>query len=83
MLSLDPEFSISEPLHAMNHRTSGVLYYFEFLPQQLLPQPKVYIPVEHYGKNDLEIAKGLSAWLIQHNNALYGGSYVKALKEIL
>lgn len=83
VLSLDPEFSISEPLHTMNHRTAGVLYYFEFLPQQRLPQPKVYIPVKHYGKNDFEIANGLSAWLVQRKKALYGSSYVQALKEIL
>lgn len=83
VLGLDPEFSISDPLHAKNHRTAGVLYYFEFLPQQRLPQPKVYIPVKHYGGNDLEIAKGLSAWLNERNKGLYGGSYVQALKEIL
>lgn len=82
VLSLDQNVSTSEPLHSINHRTAGVLYYFELRPRRLYPKPKVYIPVKHYGKNDLEVANGLSTYLQSRGKRLHDEGYRDSLQRL-
>lgn len=82
VLSLDPTISSSEPLHLNKRRTAGVLYYFELQPSRSYPKPKVYIPVKHYGKNDLEVANGLSTYLKSKGKRLNDMDYRDALQRL-
>ncbi|KAF5871401.1 putative dimethylallyl tryptophan synthase protein [Botrytis fragariae] len=44
------------------HITSGILYHFEVRPSSFKVTAKVYLPVKHYAKDDLFIAKGLQTF---------------------
>ncbi|KAM0552433.1 hypothetical protein ACHAPJ_007994 [Fusarium lateritium] len=46
-----------------DHRTAGILYNIEFRVGHILPKMKVYIPVRHYAKNDLQIVEALKSFL--------------------
>ena len=83
VLGLPADFDTTVPLPSRGHRTAGILYYFEFKPGEGLPSVKVYIPVKHYGINDLEVAKGLSKFLDARGNRLADGGYIEAMQEIL
>jgi DMATS type aromatic prenyltransferase len=82
VLSLDASVPSSEPLHPKQHRTAGILYYYEFKPGSSLIKAKVYIPVRHYGINDREIASGLSGFLKAKGMHLHGVDYADALQQI-
>ncbi|KAF7888930.1 hypothetical protein EAF00_009230 [Botryotinia globosa] len=45
-----------------SHITSGILYYFEVRPGGSKVTTKVYLPVKHYAKDDLSVAKGLQSF---------------------
>ena len=59
VLSQGQDFSTAEDLRHNNHRTAGILYYFDTKQGKTPPGVKVYLPVRHYGQNDLAIAEGL------------------------
>lgn len=82
VLSLDQSISTSQPLHQNDHRTAGVLYYFELRPGRSYPEPKVYIPVKHYGKNDFEVANGLSTYLKAKGKGLVGDDYRDGVQRL-
>ncbi|KAG7006649.1 4-O-dimethylallyl-L-tyrosine synthase [Physcia stellaris] len=82
VLGLPADFDPSAPLPHSQHRTAGILYYFEFKPGAKLPSVKVYIPVKHYGINDLEVAKGLSKFLAGRGNRFADCGYVEAMQQI-
>ncbi|KAF4953934.1 hypothetical protein FSARC_12290 [Fusarium sarcochroum] len=46
-----------------DHRTAGILYNIEFRADNALPKVKVYIPVRHYAKSDLQIIGALKGFL--------------------
>lgn len=81
VLGLDHGFSTSAPLKPRGHRTAGILYYFELKPGSALPSVKLYIPVKHYGVNDLEVAKGLSGFLEARGNGFIDADYLTALQQ--
>ena len=83
VLGLPADFDTSAPLPHNPHRTAGILYYFEFKPGAKLPTVKIYIPVKHYGINDLEVAKGLSKFLDRRGNRFADCGYVEAMQQIL
>ncbi|KAG6324390.1 hypothetical protein E4U22_002134 [Claviceps purpurea] len=73
----------SKPLRSKEHRTGGLLYYFELRPGAALPTSKVYLPVRHYGKTDDQIARGLSSYLSKRGQCLEGGlSYYEGVRRI-
>ena len=41
----------------------GVLFHFDIRPGTPSPEPKIYIPVRHYGRNDRDILNGLVGYL--------------------
>lgn len=82
VFSLDLSVATSDPLHPNHHRTAGILYCFALTPGRQSPKSKVYIPVKHYGKNDLEVARGLSKYLTSRNKRLHGLDYVEAVQNL-
>ncbi|KAF4633879.1 hypothetical protein G7Y89_g4249 [Cudoniella acicularis] len=72
VLSLSPDTLISEPLRSVQHRTAGILYYYELKPESSSIKSKLYIPVRHYGVSDGKIATGLSSFLESKNMRLQG-----------
>ena len=63
------------------HRTAGTLYYYDIRPGQLVPTPRLYIPVRHYGRNDAVIAEGLLAYLKTRKQDEMTGRYLKVLQS--
>ena len=62
------------------HRTAGILYYYDIMPGRLLPIPRLYIPVRHYGQSDTAIAEGLVRYLKARGQDEITGRYLKALQ---
>ena len=71
--------SASEDLEHVSHRTAGILYNFEIQHGKQELVPKVYIPVRHYGKNDLAVMQGLRSWLQMKKMDWAGEAYTNAL----
>ncbi|MCJ1250607.1 hypothetical protein MMC30_007835 [Trapelia coarctata] len=82
VLSQEQEFSTAADLRQKDHRTAGILYYFDIKQGRALPGVKVYIPVRHYGQNDLAIAKGLSIYLKSRGQGSLACKYLEALESI-
>ncbi|KAI9878484.1 MAG: hypothetical protein M1830_000770 [Pleopsidium flavum] len=82
VLSQGQDFSAAEDLQPRAHRTAGILYYFDMKQGKALPGVKVYIPVRHYGQNDLAIAEGLRVYLKSRGQDPLACKYMKALKSI-
>lgn len=82
VLSQGQEFSTAEHLQQKDHRTAGILYYFDIKQGKAFPGVKVYIPVRHYGQNDLAIAEGLSVYLKSRGQGPLACKYIEALKSI-
>ena len=72
--------SADEELPHKAHRTAGILYYYEIKPDQLMPTPRVYIPVRHYGQNDTAISKGLVQYFKTRGQDETSDRYLKAIQ---
>ncbi|KAF5541977.1 aromatic prenyltransferase [Fusarium mexicanum] len=79
-LDLDQDISDDGDLPSIDHETSGMLFYFDIKPSSHLPDVKGYIPVRHYGRNDLAIAHGLIGFLEKRDRAKYKEQYLEMLK---
>lgn len=64
------------------HRTAGVLYYYDVRPDELVPTPRLYIPVRHYGRSDAAIAEGLVRYLKTRGQDETTGRYLEALRTV-
>lgn len=82
VLGLEQDHATSENLKSKLHETSGVLYNFDIKAGNAAPETKVYIPVRHYGKNDLAIARGLVAYLKSQGRDQYASGYLRALEGL-
>lgn len=82
LLMLDYNVPTSEPLRHNDHRTAGILYYFELRIGHPFPKPKLYIPVKHYGMNDFEVARGLSTYLTSKGKQLIGDDYCNNVQRL-
>lgn len=51
------------------HDTSGMLYYFEVRPRSGRITTKIYLPVKHYGLNDLAVAHGLQTFIRERESS--------------
>lgn len=72
-----------ETVPVVTHKTAGMLYYMELKFGSATPKPKVYIPVKHYGKNDLAVARGLSTFLEENDKGFADGStYVEGIQHL-
>ena len=78
----EEELSPSNPSSA-GHRTGGLLFNFELKPGNPYPVPKLYIPVRHYARSDIDVAKGLATFFRRQGWYKYADSYVKNVQDIL
>lgn len=69
-------------LREIDHRTAGLLYYFDLKQGRKLPGVKVYLPVRHYGADDLSVFKGLAAYLRMRQRDCFTDNYLEALRQI-
>lgn len=82
VLGLEADFDEAAELPGKNHRTAGILYYFEIRPGRSRPTTKVYIPVRHYGENDLDIARGVVAFRSTQGQYSHQNEYLEALNIV-
>ncbi|KAF9241491.1 hypothetical protein DTO027I6_9085 [Penicillium roqueforti] len=83
VFDLNPaEYLDDQPLSEKEHRTGGILYYFELKRGAKIPKSKAYLPVRHYAKNDEQIARGLSEYLARRGRTLATGSYYDGVKKL-
>ena len=83
LLALNENLPLDSQLPETRHRTAGILYYLEFRPGSHEIKSKVYIPVRHYARDDLQVAIGLQNFLKGQNMGLGGDeSYIDAMQEI-
>ena len=75
-------FSAHDELPAKDHRTAGILYYFDIKQGKAYPGVKVYLPVRHYGLNDFAIAEGLRAFLKRRGHGVLASKYLQALQRM-
>lgn len=61
---------------------SGYIYYFDIAPGMSIPDIKFYIPIRYYGKDDLQIADGLTRWMNAHGRGKYTKNYMRVLNSI-
>ena len=73
----------SQQLSPVEHDTAGMLYYVEVRPSSSRKTVKVYLPVKHYGKNDLHTARSLAEFIKARNasQSRFADSYLCALSE--
>ncbi|CAG8369869.1 unnamed protein product [Penicillium salamii] len=82
VFGLSEQQSDQTPLPKNDHRTGGILYYFEFKSGISLPKTKVYLPARHYAQDDGQIARGLSQYLDRRGKRLASGSYVEGVQSL-
>ena len=80
VLALPEGFSSSEELRQRDHRTAGILYYFDIKQGCASPGVKVYIPVRHYGKTDMAVAEGIASYAESRGQGQPASRYLEALK---
>lgn len=61
---------------------SGFGYYFDIAPGSELPAIKLYLPMHHYGKDDLTLAKGITGWMKANGRGQYCDRYMTMLERI-
>lgn len=83
VFSLGSDYMENQELQSKNHRTAGILYYFDIKQGKALPSVKIYLPVRHYGRDDLTIADGLKKYLDSHRRDGDAGRFLKALHGIV
>jgi DMATS type aromatic prenyltransferase len=59
-----------------------VVYYFDIAPKSDLPDVKLYIPVNRYGRSDSDVAAGLASWLHSEGRGQYVDGLLRALKDV-
>ena len=82
VFGLEDGFSLDENLASKEHETAGVLYNFDIRPGVSSPEPKVYLPVRHYGRSDQHIARGLSEFLRQYGGQRFVANYLTMLEKV-
>lgn len=93
VVSLDKDFPSSQELPApasaaVDHFAdlhilgSGYLYYFDIAPGSSMPNIKFYVPIRHYGENDLKIAQGLINFMESRGRGQYVKNYMRILESL-
>ncbi|KAK1751940.1 tryptophan dimethylallyltransferase-domain-containing protein [Echria macrotheca] len=57
-------------------------YYFDVAPRQKLPGVKWNLPVRHYDRDDLSVAKALTAWMEKQGHGAWCDRYMKLLERL-
>lgn len=57
-------------------------YYFDVAPGQALPSVKWNLPVRHFNRDDLTVAKALTAWMEKQGRGAYCKRYMALLERL-
>ena len=79
LLGLDEADPMEEDLPFNDHMTAGMMYNYDIKAGNALPEPKLYINTRHYGRNDLDILQGLTAFMERHGRADFTSNYRRAV----
>ena len=79
VLGLDEAFLTSEDLPFKNHLTAGMMYNYNIKAGNALPEVKLYINTRHYGRNDLDIAQGLTVFMQEYGRGDFTPNYRRAV----
>ena len=60
VFEFEDNFALDENLDSKHHQTAGILYNFDVGPEISSSEPKIYLPVRHYGCSDLHIAQAIA-----------------------
>jgi DMATS type aromatic prenyltransferase len=60
----------------------GNVYFFDVAPGKALPEIKFYTPLRNYGRDDLALARGLTAWMEAHGRGSYCNRYLRMLESL-
>jgi len=82
VLNLPADYPEDKDLPFVKHRTTGTCFNFEIRPNDPDVQPKVYIPVRHYAKSDLDISRSLAVFFEGQGWSELAGSYVKDFSSV-
>lgn len=82
VFGLEDGFSPDRDLASKKHETAGVLYNFDIRPGVSSPEPKIYLPVRHYGRSDQHIAQGIAQFLRRHGRQQFVTNYMKMLEDL-
>ena len=83
ILACPADSTSTEQLPQVDHPTAGILYNFEIRPGMADAEPKLYIPVKHYGTNDSTIAEGLVGWLREKGRGEWCTAYLSMLEGLV
>lgn len=61
---------------------SGYLYYFDVAPGSSVPDIKFYIPIRRYGRDDLQIARGIMQWMEARGRGRFNDNYMRILQSL-
>ncbi|KAL9598936.1 MAG: hypothetical protein Q9179_003737 [Wetmoreana sp. 5 TL-2023] len=81
LFGLDLSLGLSSELPTNEHRTAGILYYFDINQRSSMPVPKVYLPVRHYGSNDGEIAERIAGFMSDRGQRRAAEAYLATLRR--
>ncbi|KAL9615203.1 MAG: hypothetical protein Q9204_008787 [Flavoplaca sp. TL-2023a] len=73
----------STSLPPCDHRTAGMLYYFDISRNTPSCVPKVHLPVRHYASSDYQVARTLCRIMSKRSQRDAAKSYSEALRDIL
>ena len=79
LLGLDVASLTTEDLLFNNHLTAGMMYNYDVQAGNAFPAPKLYINTKHYGRNDLDIAQGLTAFMEKYGRVDFTSNYRRAV----
>ena len=74
--------ALEASLRSVDHRTAGILYYFNLKQGGQLPSVKIYLPVRHYGRNDCDVAQNVLTYLRLRGRTCSITGYLEALTAI-
>jgi len=74
------------PMHGSNRATAALCMYYDLRQGSPLPSPKVYIPVRHYMRSDLEISQAMVQFSRAEANAAgvkrYGDDFMQCFGHL-
>ncbi|KAJ5389343.1 uncharacterized protein N7496_000411 [Penicillium cataractarum] len=62
--------------------TAHYFYYFDIASYSELPCVKIYLPLQNYRSNDLELAHTIIDWLETQGRGFYGENYLRMLQGL-
>ncbi|CAI7593626.1 unnamed protein product [Penicillium manginii] len=62
--------------------TAHYFYYFDIAPYDELPYAKIYLPMQNYHKDDLDLAHTIIDWMETQGRGSYGANYLRVLQGL-